>query len=122
MSRYGTGVLTLILSVALGYATSEASHFAQRNSIKQVMRKAHKQGLLKDVLSGNASAEDRRELLGLYLDLQANTPPRGDARSWRDKTQSIINAARAVAAGDPNGPRDLKGAVNCGACHRAHKE
>jgi hypothetical protein len=122
MSKYGTGVLTLIVSFALGYAASHASYFAPRHTIKQVMRKAHKQGLLKNVLSGNASDEDRRELLSLYLDLAANTPPKGGADSWRDKTTPIINAARAVAAGDPRGPRALKNAVNCGACHREHKD
>ncbi len=121
MSKYGTGVLTLIISFALGYAASHANYFAPRHSIKQVMRKAHKQGLLKDVLNGDANNEDRRELLSLYLDLAANTPPKGKPRSWRDKTTAIVNAARAVAEGDPRGTRALKNAVNCGSCHREHK-
>jgi len=121
MSKYGTGVLTLIASIALGYATSQANYFAPANSIKQVMRKAHKQGLLKDVLNGNASDADRRELLSLYRDLADNTPPKGEARNWRDRTSAIINAARAVAEGDPRGPRALQSAVNCASCHREHK-
>lgn len=122
MAKFRFGLLALAALLALSYTATEAHYFLQANTIKQVMRKAHKQGLLKQVLMGQASDADRRELLGLYQDLARNAPPRGEARSWRARTSSIVAAATAVAQGDPRGLPALKSAVNCASCHRAHKE
>ncbi|MCG8586498.1 MAG: hypothetical protein MI757_17450 [Pirellulales bacterium] len=122
MAKLRIGLVTLAAVFVLSYAVSQASYFVQGNTIKQVMRKAHKQGLLKQVLSGRSSDAERRELLNLYRDLARNTPPRGEPRSWRARTSSIVNAASAVAENDPRGIATLKNAVNCASCHRAHKD
>ena len=90
--------------------------------IKEVMQKAHKAGLLKDlVVNGTASDEQKAELLKLYKALAANKPPKGEAESWKTKTKALVDAAQAAVDGKENAPMLLRRASNCKACHDAHK-
>ncbi|GIW89144.1 MAG: hypothetical protein KatS3mg108_3468 [Isosphaeraceae bacterium] len=90
-------------------------------TIKEVMKVAMKGGLAKKVASGQASAEQQRELVRLMEALAANKPPRGEASSWESKTAALIDASRGVLEGKPDAAEALKRAINCKACHDAHK-
>ena len=95
---------------------------AEKIPIKQVMQKAHKAGLLKDlVVKGAASDEQKAELLKLYKGLAANKPPKGDQKSWDEKTKALVEAAQAAVDGKENAGQLLMKASNCKACHDAHK-
>jgi hypothetical protein len=83
--------------------------------IKEVMQKAMKGGLCGKVASGKASGEEKDQLIDLFTALHANTPPKGDADSWKTKTKALLDAAKA---GDGAA---LKKAANCMACHSEHK-
>jgi mono/diheme cytochrome c family protein len=89
-------------------------------TIKEVMKKAHKDGLLKKVASGKADEDDRKDLLELYTALAMNTPPKGDAGDWKTRTATIVNAAKKAVA-DPKAARALVKATNCAGCHKLHK-
>lgn len=94
----------------------------EKVTIKQVMQKAHKAGLLKDlVVKGDATDEQKAELLKLYKGLAANKPPKGDAESWKTKTKALVDAAQAAVDGKDNAVQLLTKASNCKACHDAHK-
>jgi hypothetical protein len=85
-------------------------------TIKTVMKKAHsKGGLLSKVIAGDASAEEKKELVTLYEALAKNTPPKGDETSWKEKTAALVAAAKSADAAA------LKKASNCAACHSEHK-
>jgi hypothetical protein len=92
-----------------------------KNSIADVMKKAHKEGLLKKVTGGKADDAEKKELLALYEDLAKNKPPKGDEEGWKKKTEAIVKAAKEVSGGDAKAVKALGKATNCKACHDAHR-
>lgn len=99
-----------------GSAASEAKH-----SIKDVMQNAHKAGLLKKVLDGKATQEEKMALLDHYVSLTESKPPQGSVEGWQQKTDAVVVAAAKVAVGRDDGTELLKQATNCAACHKEHK-
>ncbi|MFN9372960.1 MAG: hypothetical protein ACK6D3_13860 [Planctomycetaceae bacterium] len=90
-------------------------------SIKDAM-KEHKKGALKDkVLDGSASADEKKKLVDIYTQMAKNKPPKGTDDNWKKLNDALIKASKDIVDGKPNGVEDLKKAVNCGACHSAHK-
>jgi len=91
-------------------------------SIKYVMQKAHKGGLMKKVADGKATPEEKKELVAFYEALAAAKPPKGDEAEWKVKTTAILAAARAAAEGDAAAAEKLNAtAGKCADCHKAHK-
>src|SRR5437899_1372817 len=84
-----------------------------KNSIKDVMKKAHKDGLLKKVVGNKASDDEKKELVALYEDLAKNKPPMGDEGSWKTKTEALVKAAKGVAEGDKKSVAALNKATKC---------
>ena len=118
-------ICAAVVVIALGTisASSQADtpESGPKYTIKQVMAQAHKSKLLRKVLNGEASSEQKKDLLKLYEALPANTPPKGTTRSWRRFTSMIVTSADAVVEGKPGAIAQLKREVNCAACHKAHK-
>jgi hypothetical protein len=113
------GVCTMLSAAILVGAGFTA--VGEKASIKEVMLEAHKKGLLKKVAGGKGDKADAEKLLKLYTDLAANKPPAGEAADWKTKTDAIVAAAKEVVAGKEGAGKALTKAVNCGACHKAHK-
>ena len=91
------------------------------NSIKDVMKKAHKDGLLKKVLGGEASQEEKVTLLGLYIDMLEGTPEKGEKNEWIMASGPSVLAAGKVVVGREGALDELKQATNCKACHDKFK-
>lgn len=91
-------------------------------SIKEVMKNAHKSGLLDKVAKGTASEEEKKELAELYLALHQNKPPKGSPDSWKEKTDALVKASKDVLAGKEGSGEALKKVANCMACHKEHKK
>ena len=94
---------------------------AQDNSIADVMEKAHKDGLLKKVLDGEASDEEKKKLLDLYIDMFESEPPQGDQGEWMMQAGASVLAASKVVVGRDGAMEELKSATNCKACHDKFK-
>jgi hypothetical protein len=112
--------------VAFGWVAFTLSSGAQEGAkpkytIKEVMKTAHKGGLMKKVAEGKASADEKKQLLEFYEALAANKPPKGDEAEWKVKTSAILAAARAAAEGDEAAGKKLNDTVKCMDCHQAHK-
>ena len=90
---------------------------------KEVMKQAHKGdvSLYKKVEKGTSTAADHAKLVELYKALAANKPPKGDQKSWDEKTAALVKAAEGLQKGDANAKAQLKAAANCKGCHSAHK-
>ena len=116
-------VCTLIFGTCIAVALADQGDDEKKakHSIKEVMKNAHKDGLLKKVLSEDASAEEKLVLLDHDLSLLDNKPPKGDEDAWHQKTGAVVLAAAKVAVGRDGALKELKTATNCGACHKAHK-
>jgi hypothetical protein len=115
-----TGVAILLAAVLIGTGDVGAGK-DPKFTIKQVMKEAHKEGLLKKVAAGKGDKADAEKLLELYIALAANKPPMGDAESWKKFTDGMVAAAKVAVKGGDDAGKLLKKAVNCGACHKAHK-
>jgi len=92
-----------------------------KNEIKDVMQKAHKDGLLKKVASGKADDTEKKDLLALYEDLAKNEPPKGDKTDWEKRTKAMVNGAKDVVDGKKGAEQKLGKTVNCMGCHQLHK-
>jgi hypothetical protein len=107
----------------MGFATAqdEAAKPAPKHTIKEVMVNAHKDGLLKKILAGEASAEEKMVLLDHYISMVECAPPKGELASWQTLSGKAALAAAKVAVGREGSLDELKAATNCAACHKAHK-
>lgn len=113
-------VLSVVIGIGLAVSFASAEDKPEY-TIKQVMKMAHKDGLLKKVASGNGTKADAEKLLKLYQALAANKPKKGEAESWKEKNEAIVAAAKGVVEGKEGAAQALTKATNCGACHKVHK-
>lgn len=111
-------IATLSLCLLLG--ENNAGEKAKL-TIPEVMAKAHKAGLMKKVASGKASDAEKEELVGHYVALNNNEPPKGDLKAWKKRTGDILAAAKKAAKGDEAAAKSLPTLANCAACHKLHK-
>lgn len=106
--------------VATALADDEESP-KPKYTIKEVMKNAHKDGLLKKVVSGDASQDEKVMLLDNYIALVEAKPEKGESDSWQKLAGGAALAAAKVVVGRDGSIEELKVASNCKACHSAHK-
>jgi hypothetical protein len=112
--------LVALIGIAFGLGSAQDK---AKYTIAEVMKEAHsgKPKLCEKVAGGTASKAEAEKLLELYTALAANKCPKGDAKSWEEKTKALVEAAKACIADPKTGGAKLKAAVNCAGCHKAHK-
>ena len=95
----------------------------QTGSVHDVMEAANegKDSLYERVSGGKGTPEDARKLSELYQALPRLKPPKGDAKSWKEKATALAAAAREVADKKPGAMEKLRTAAHCKACHSVHK-
>src|SRR5262245_29067267 len=110
-------------AVAFGLAVLVGVNDAQEKAkftIKEVMAKAMnapkgEKSLCAKVASGEATAAEKEQLVELFTALHANMPKKGEADSWKQRTEALLAAAKS---GDG---KALKAAADCAGCHKLHK-
>jgi hypothetical protein len=114
------GVLALFVA---GFTMSTFGQDKAKFTIKEVMEKAHKgnPALCKKGVDGKLTKDEANQLVDFYKALCQNKPPKGDAKSWDEKCKALIAAAELSAKEDKDYVAKYKAAVNCKACHDAHK-
>lgn len=117
LSFVGCAVLA---GVSLRSVANAADEAKPKHSIKEVMN-VQKKGLLKKVISGEATAEEKVQLLDLYVSLVENKPKKGDMASWHTLAGTAATAAAKVVVGREGAEKELEAATNCKACHSVHK-
>jgi hypothetical protein len=117
MRQVGGAAAALVVAVLLGAAPQDKA-----KSIKEVMA-AHKgkDSLIEKIKSGKGTDEDAKKLVGLYESLVTFKAPQGDEKSWKDKTEALLAAAKEVAEKKAGAVDKLKTASDCKACHSVHK-
>jgi hypothetical protein len=114
---------TLVLAATVTLGVAWAAQDKPKYTISDVMLKAHKGGLLKKVASGKADKKEKEALVELYTALTMNKPPMGDEKSFKDKANVMLDAARAASKDEKDAMAKLaKAAKSCKACHDAHRE
>jgi hypothetical protein len=117
------GLAALVGALLIGAGVFALADEKPKYTIKEVMKKAHDKdvGILNKVKGGTASADEKKTLLELYTALSMNKPPKGEEAAWKEKTKTIVDAAKAVVDDKKDAAKDLAKATNCGACHKAFK-
>ena len=119
-------VSVVIAAITLGFAMSNVfgaddDEKKPAHTIKEVMKVGHKQGLLKKVIAGDASQDEKKKLLDLYISMLEAKPKKGDNTSWQKLAGGSALAAAKVVVGRDGATDELKAATNCKACHSVHK-
>ena len=109
----GFAVFTLVAGLSLSLL-SAADDAKPKYTIKQVM-KFHKDKLNEKFAKGEASKEEKQMLLEGYESMLKLKPPKGDEADWKTKCEALVKAVK------DDDKEAYKKAVNCKACHDAHK-
>jgi hypothetical protein len=117
------GLVAMIATSVVGsvYSSAAAPAAPPENSIKDVMKLAHKDGLLKKIVDGEGTQEDKQKLLDLYIDMLEGTPEKGEQTEWLMAAGRSVVAAAKVSVGREGAIEELKEATNCQACHDVFK-
>ena len=113
-------VLSVFVALAAFASFASAKKSEQHEIFEEIMKKGFKStkekpALLKKVVDGTATVEEKTKLAEYIKKLVTLKPPEGDADSWKKKTQAL-NAAMMK-----NDLKALKVASDCKACHKVHK-
>ena len=95
-------LLSGVAFVSLG-ASRAADEEKAKFTIKEVMKQAHGGGnnsLASKVAAGTATKEEKDKLVELYTALAKNKPTKGDAKSWKEKSDLVLKCAEGCAKGD----------------------
>ena len=94
---------------------SAADDAKPKYTIKEVMGFLKKDKLVDKFEKDTATKEEKEKLLEGYESMLKQKPPKGDEADWKKKCEALV---KAVKDGDKDG---LKKAMDCKACHDAHK-
>lgn len=115
--------LTVLGAVAAGSpATDDSDGVGPSDVIVRVMQDAMTSGLAKRVATDEATDAEKQELLDLFTELEPTVPPVGDKAEWDGRILKLIAAAQDALEEADGYPQRLRKAVNCGACHKAHRD
>lgn len=122
MRRYYLG-LVVVLGISCIAVANNSNNNAEKKKIKEVMKAgfAGDSSLVKKVLSGESSDEEKKKFLDLLVDLVENDAPKGDATEWKYQSGTALVAAAKVVTGREGAIAELKEATNCKACHDKFK-
>lgn len=113
-------------SVAVGLLAVGCASYSDgkpTKTVSQVMEQGFKgkESLNARIMKGEANAADFKLMASLTKELALNKPGYGDLASWTEKTTALHAAAEGLAGGKPGALDAYKAAVNCKACHTAHR-
>ncbi|MEO1525841.1 MAG: hypothetical protein AAFX06_10415 [Planctomycetota bacterium] len=90
-------------------------------SIAQVMELAHSSRLYRQLFRVPVDPEVAERLTILYSGLPSQSPPNGEADSWNERSQALLDSATKIIQGDADSIPAFKKAVNCNSCHNRHR-
>ena len=111
-------VAAVVAAVGLTSAFSaDGDKSEPKHEVETIMKKGMKgdSSIVKKIINGSASDEEKALFVEYCESLKHFEPEVGSAESWKEKTASLLKAAKS---GDAEA---LKKASNCKACHSKHK-
>ncbi len=119
-------VTTVASAIAASFLVTNLHAADGDNATKKFMKDFHKapkgvDPVCKKAIDGKASKDELAKLVAGYKAMTTAKPPKGDEASWKEKTGKVLEAAIALEKGAADGAAKYKEAVNCKACHSAHK-
>jgi len=121
--RLGFAAAALVACSFIGSTTLQGADEEKPKTIKEVMKLVFKKNALKDkAIAGEASDEEKKELVAYLKDMAKDKPSKGSEESWKKLTGDLVEAAEGVVEGKEGAADALKKASNCGGCHKEHKK
>ncbi len=119
-------VTTVAAAIAASFLVTNLHAADGDNATKKFMKDFHKapkgvDPVCKKAADGKATPDELAKLVAGYKAMCSAKPPKGDEASWKEKTSKVLEAAMALQKGAADGAAKYKEAVNCKACHSAHK-
>ncbi|HUP78337.1 MAG TPA: hypothetical protein VM260_07200 [Pirellula sp.] len=109
------------MAVATGSGAVAFNNQVATKTVKEVMKIAHKDGLIKKIQGGSASDKEKMQLLDLYIDMLEGEPKKGDKTEYLAKVNALVVSAAKVVVGKEGAMDELKKTSDCMACHSKHK-
>jgi len=121
----GVGLAWTLAMMATSTLTSNAAE-DDHEVIEEVMKTLHKapkgvDPVSKKAADGKATPEELKRLVDGYAKMAKTSPLKGDAASWKEKTSTLLAATKDLQAGKDMALDKFREAVNCKACHTAHR-
>jgi hypothetical protein len=114
----------LILGLAGALTFIRAAEFNEsRRVVIAAMRRVFRgpDALIEKAAAGEASQTDKQKLLKVLTGMAAVPAARGDAASWKARTEALVAAAQDLVDGKEGARDRLRAASACKACHLAHR-
>ncbi len=128
ISEWCMKIFRLLLAVAAVFVGSGFARFHNETKsaedpkpIKAVMKEAMKSGLAKKVAGGEATDEEKMQVLNLLIDLVENEAPKGDETEWKMMAGTAMMNAAKVVVGREGAEEALGAAIDCKSCHDKFK-
>jgi hypothetical protein len=114
----------IILGLASALTVIHAAEFDEsRRVVIAAMRRVFRgpDALIEKATAGEASEPEKQKLLKVLTDMAAVPAARGDAASWKGRTEALVAAAQDLVDGKEGARDRLRAASACKACHQAHQ-
>jgi len=111
-----------MVSVALLLGATGAGEKDAQYKIKESMKAVMASKLAQKVFAGEGTKEENKKVLEHFISLHANTPPKGEKDAWTKVTQTLVDTAKKIDAGEEKGSAKLAKLINCGSCHGMFKK
>ena len=121
--------ITILLT--LGAALAATSSFKalaaddkKEHSVIEKVMEDHFKGdtsNFKKAVKGELSKDEVTKLVAALKTLPAAKPSKGEAASWKEKTDALVAAGEKLEKGEADAGAALKAAGNCKACHDVHR-
>jgi hypothetical protein len=89
---------------------------------KEVMKAIMASKLGPKVFAGQGTKEENKKVLDYFIELHKNMPPKGDKDAWAKVTQTLVDTAKKIEAGEEKGSAKLAKLINCQGCHTEFKK
>ena len=116
-------IVAIVAAAGLTLALNAMADDAGHELIEKAMKEGHKgkTSIVAKIKDGSASKADIEKLQKWYQEMSKVKPPRGDAEAWKKKTTHLATLTGKIAEGNEKAKAAFGKAVNCKACHNAHK-
>lgn len=114
-------VCSIVAAMMICSGASAVINKPAPKTIKEVMKIAHKDGLMKKVQGGSASDEEKKQLLDLYIDMMEGEPKKGDKAEWKTMAGATVVSTAKVVLGREGALDELKKTTDCKSCHDKFK-
>ncbi len=90
-------------------------------TISDIMKEVMKPGMLRKAMNGEATDEEKIQILDVLITLTEHEPPQGEADAWKARTTQLMTDYAKFLVGREGAAEALRTSSNCKSCHNEFK-